>query len=37
MAKNDRVTEHTCPGCGGVMLSDTADEYCIECYHEGRV
>lgn len=27
----------TCPNCGGEMLGTTADEYCTECYHEGRV
>lgn len=32
------LKEYPCPhpDCDRTMLSTTSDEYCIECYHEGR-
>ena len=29
--------EHQCPNCGGLMVAESPDEYCIECLHEDRV
>lgn len=33
----NELNEFTCPECGGEMIGTTPDEYCLECYHEGRV
>lgn len=31
------VEERTCPECGGEMLAERDDEYCIDCIHNDRV
>lgn len=31
------VERHECPNCGGEMFTRSADQYCLECIHEGRV
>jgi len=28
---------YECPNCGGEMLAEHPDRYCVECHHEGRV
>lgn len=32
-----KPTVRTCPNCGGEMLAESDDRYCLECIHEGRV
>lgn len=31
------IEERTCPECGGEMLAERDDEYCIDCIHNDRV
>lgn len=37
MTDDKIIQERACPNCGGSMLADNDDEYCLSCYHEGRV
>lgn len=32
-----RLQQYECPLCGGEMLAEDSDRYCLECIHEGRV
>lgn len=31
------LDSYECPNCGGEMLADNPDEYCVECIHNDRV